>query len=96
MQLRAQLRAIKADDRMIMWEGIHVLNKTELEQACQDRGMRATGLSEFALRHQLQQWLDLSVRGSIMSLTSTLTSLSKAFEYQLTHILLTRNKITQM
>lgn len=62
MQLRAQLRAIKADDRMIMWEGIHVLNKTELEQACQDRGMRATGLSEFALRHQLQQWLDLSVR----------------------------------
>jgi len=62
MQLRAHLRTIKADDRMIMWEGIHVLNKTELEQACQDRGMRATGLSEFALRHQLQQWLDLSVR----------------------------------
>lgn len=62
MQLRAHLRAIKSDDRMIMWEGIHVLNKHELQQACQDRGMRATGLSEFALRHQLQQWLDLSVR----------------------------------
>ena len=31
-----------------------------------------------------------------MSLTSTLTSLSKALEYQLTHILLTRNKITRI
>jgi len=62
MQLRAHLRAIKADDRMIMWEGIHTLTKQELMQACQDRGMRGTNLSEFALRHQLQQWLELSVR----------------------------------
>lgn len=62
MQLRAHLRALKADDRMIMWEGIHMLNKQELQQACQDRGMRASGLSEYALRHQLQSWLNLSVR----------------------------------
>ena len=62
MQLRAHLRSIKSDDRMIMWEGIGALNSQELQQACQDRGMRGTGLSDYVLRMQLQQWLELSVR----------------------------------
>lgn len=65
MQLRAHLRSIRGDDRMIMWEGVHTLTKPELMAACQDRGMRATGLSSEVLSMQLAQWLELSVRQDI-------------------------------
>ena len=37
----------------------------ELQSACKERGMRASGLSEKRLRHQLEQWLDLSLSENI-------------------------------
>jgi len=33
----------------------------ELREACQERGMRSTGLSKDGYREQLGQWLELSV-----------------------------------
>ncbi len=45
-QLRSKIREIKADDQMILWEGIDSLNTDELRKACAERGMRASGLTE--------------------------------------------------
>jgi LETM1 and EF-hand domain-containing protein 1, mitochondrial len=60
-QLRHKIRVLKEDDQRILWEGIDSLTKMELREACQERGMRSTGLSKEAYRRALQQWLDLSV-----------------------------------
>ncbi|XP_046563760.1 mitochondrial proton/calcium exchanger protein-like [Haliotis rubra] len=58
-QLKLKLRQLKADDKMIIKDGIESLSVTELQVACRARGMRALGVSENRLRLQLQQWLDL-------------------------------------
>ncbi len=64
-QLRTKLRSIKEDDRRILWEGINTLTTLELREACQERGMRAIGLTSFGYKHQLQEWLDLSIQKNI-------------------------------
>lgn len=60
-QLRYKIRSLKEDDQRILFEGINSLTKMELREACQERGMRSTGLSKVAYKRSLQQWLDLSV-----------------------------------
>ena len=64
-QLRTKLRQLKEDDRRILWEGIHSLNTMELREACRERGMRSTDVTQFVLRNQLQEWLDLSIQQGI-------------------------------
>ena len=64
-QLRHRIRQLKEDDQRIIWEGIDHLTKMELREACQERGMRSTGLSKEAYKRSLQQWLDLSVNKNV-------------------------------
>jgi len=64
-QLRHRIRTLKEDDQRILWEGIDSLTKMELREACQERGMRSTGLSKDAYKRALQQWLDLSVHKDV-------------------------------
>mmetsp|Transcript_48628 Transcript_48628/g.117601 ORF Transcript_48628/g.117601 Transcript_48628/m.117601 type:complete len:1011 (+) Transcript_48628:289-3321(+) len=64
-QLRHRIRLLKEDDQRIIWEGIDSLTKMELREACQERGMRSTGLSKEAYKRSLQQWLDLSVNKNV-------------------------------
>jgi LETM1 and EF-hand domain-containing protein 1, mitochondrial len=64
-QLRHRIRQLKDDDQRILWEGIDSLTKMELREACQERGMRSTGLSKEAYKRSLQQWLDLSVNKNV-------------------------------
>ena len=64
-QLRHRIRQLKEDDQRIIWEGIDSLTKMELREACQERGMRSTGLSKEAYKKSLQQWLDLSVHNGV-------------------------------
>lgn len=64
-QLRHIIRLLKEDDQRILWEGIDSLTKMELREACQERGMRSTGLSKEAYKRSLQQWLDLSVNKNV-------------------------------
>ncbi len=64
-QLRHRIRLLKEDDQRILWEGIDSLTKMELREACQERGMRSTGLSKEAYRKSLQQWLNLSVNKNV-------------------------------
>ncbi|XP_031777311.1 mitochondrial proton/calcium exchanger protein isoform X2 [Nasonia vitripennis] len=73
--LRMKLRSLAADDRLIEKEGIDTLTRTELQQACRARGMRAYGMSELKLREQLSQWLDLSLTKKV---PPTLLLLSRA------------------
>ena len=37
----------------------------ELQLACKERGMRAFGMSEKRLKHQLEQWLELSIEANV-------------------------------
>ena len=60
-QLRSKLTSIKEDDKRILWEGVESLTSKELQDACRERGMRATGLNTFGYRKQLKEWLDLSM-----------------------------------
>lgn len=64
-QLRHKIRSLVEDDQRILWEGIHSLTKMELREACQERGMRSTGLSKDAYKRALQEWLDLSVNKNV-------------------------------
>lgn len=63
--LRMRLRSLSADDKLIEKEGIDSLTRSELQQACRARGMRAYGLPESKLREQLSQWLDLSLNKKV-------------------------------
>ena len=64
-QLRHKVRILQEDDQRILWEGIDSLTKMELREACQERGMRSTGLSKDAYKRSLQQWIDLSVNRNV-------------------------------
>jgi LETM1-like protein len=75
-QLRHRIRVLKEDDQRILWEGIDSLTKMELREACQERGMRSTGLSKDAYKRALQQWLDLSVN---MNVPISLLIMSRTF-----------------
>ncbi len=64
-QLEMRVRQLKIDDKVIQKEGTDNLDVTELQAACKERGMRAYGLTEHALKQQLDQWLDLSLNHNI-------------------------------
>jgi len=49
-----QVRKLKIDDKVIQREGADNLDVSELQNACKERGMRAYGLSEQALRDQVR------------------------------------------
>ncbi|XP_031827296.1 leucine zipper and EF-hand containing transmembrane protein 1 [Nomia melanderi] len=63
--LRMRLRSLSADDKLIEKEGIDSLTRSELQQACRARGMRAYGLPESKLKEQMSQWLDLSLNKKV-------------------------------
>jgi LETM1 and EF-hand domain-containing protein 1 len=75
-QLRAALKNIKADDRLIASEGVNTLTYDELRAACRSRGMRWDGESTTSMRAQLEDWLELSLAAA---LPSSLLILSRAF-----------------
>ena len=75
-QLRSAIRGIRNDDQSILWEGPESLSTDELKNACEERGMRASGLSRDEYLNQLQHWLDMSVNKNV---PLTLLVMSRAF-----------------
>ncbi|CAM0904012.1 unnamed protein product [Alopecurus aequalis] len=73
--LRKKLQDIKNDDTMIQAEGVESLSDEELRHACRERG-HLDLLSIEEMRHQLKDWLDLSLNRSV---PSSLLILSRAF-----------------
>ncbi|BGP30200.1 LETM1 domain-containing protein ylh47 [Rhodotorula toruloides] len=76
--IRNRLSKIKEDDKVIAGEGLDALSVSELQSACQSRGIRTLGVSEEHLRSELSQWLDLHLHHG---LSGTLLILSKAFAF---------------
>ena len=85
---------MRADDRIIVKEGIENLNLMELQQAGKARGIIVFGRTEKDLREDLQRWLDLSlnekVPASLLLLSRSLvlehgTDAKADTEEQLTH-----------
>ncbi|BGP22934.1 MRS7 family protein [Rhodotorula toruloides] len=76
--IRNRLSKIKEDDKVIAAEGLDALSVSELQSACQSRGIRTLGVSEVHLRSELSQWLDLHLHHG---LSGTLLILSKAFAF---------------
>jgi len=64
-QLRLRLRSLHYDDKVIIKEGLSMLNTWELQEACKARGMRSVGLTDVRLRDNLQQWLDLHMNSKV-------------------------------
>ncbi|KAG2381760.1 hypothetical protein C9374_006144 [Naegleria lovaniensis] len=76
-RLRSKLRRIKADDRLIYWEGVNSLSTEELMYACKERGMKI-GVSKKELQKQLREWIELSFDKNI---PSSLLIISRAFVF---------------
>jgi LETM1 and EF-hand domain-containing protein 1 len=64
---------------MIHAEGIDSLSTKELQQACQSRAIRVTGVSPTRLRQELEQWIDLHYTNKI---SGVLLVLSRAFNFE--------------
>ncbi|KAJ1675890.1 LETM1 domain-containing protein ylh47 [Spiromyces aspiralis] len=77
-QVQNRMRYITADDKMIKAEGVDSLTISELQAACQARGIRFMGVSPARMRSDLQQWLDLhlgeGVPATILILSRILTA----------------------
>ncbi len=76
-RLRTKIRQLKADDRLIYWEGVKSLSREELMYACQARGMKVV-LSQEKMQQQLKDWIDLSLNKNV---PASLLLLSRAFTY---------------
>jgi LETM1 and EF-hand domain-containing protein 1 len=51
---------------MILKEGVDSMTVSELQTACQDRGMRAIGITIERLRSQMRQWLNLNIKEKVI------------------------------
>lgn len=76
--IRGRLERLRSDDQLIDAEGVEELSTHELQQACQSRGVRTTGVSPFRLREELQTWIDLHLHNRV---SGVLLVLSRAFYF---------------
>lgn len=73
-QIRHKLKQIMEDDKVIDYEGVEVLSKEELYQACVSRGVKAYGVTKEELIDYLNVWLDLRLRHKVPSVLLVLSS----------------------
>jgi len=64
--------------QVILQEGVDSLSVSELQMACQSRGVRFSGVSPSALRRELASWIDLHYTNKI---SGVLLVLSRAFHF---------------
>jgi LETM1 and EF-hand domain-containing protein 1, mitochondrial len=76
--IRQRLVQLRRDDQLIYFEGIKSLSTSELQAACQSRGIRAYGVSPARLREELTTWIDLHLHHRV---SGVLLVLGRAFEY---------------
>ncbi|KZV93339.1 LETM1-domain-containing protein [Exidia glandulosa HHB12029] len=74
-----RLDQIKRDDTLIQAEGISELSTSELQQACQSRGIQnALNHSPARLREELEAWIELHIKEGV---SGALLILSRAFAF---------------
>ncbi|KAG6832366.1 hypothetical protein H0H92_002634 [Tricholoma furcatifolium] len=76
--IRSRLVDLRRDDQLINKEGIDELSTSELQAACQSRGIRTSGVSPARLREELQTWVDLHLHNRV---SGVLLVLGRAFHF---------------
>lgn len=76
--IRGRLTTIRRDDQLIDREGIDELSTSELQAACQSRGIRTSGVSPARLREELTTWIRLHLHNR---LSGVLLVLGRAFQF---------------
>jgi LETM1 and EF-hand domain-containing protein 1, mitochondrial len=74
--IRSRLTQLRRDDLQIDNEGIDSLSTSELQAACQSRGIRTLGVSPSRLRSELATWINLHLYKRV---SGVLLILSRAF-----------------
>ncbi|KAF8350756.1 LETM1-domain-containing protein [Amanita rubescens] len=77
-QLRSRLLTLRRDDQLIDAERLDSLTTSELQAACQSRGIRTFGLSPAKLREEMSTWIDLHLHNRV---SGVLLILARAFYY---------------
>ncbi|KIK08685.1 hypothetical protein K443DRAFT_128148 [Laccaria amethystina LaAM-08-1] len=76
--IRARLLHLRRDDQLIEAEGVDELSTSELQAACQSRGIRTTGISPARLREELTTWIQLHLHNRV---SGVLLVLGRAFNF---------------
>ncbi|EKM55902.1 uncharacterized protein PHACADRAFT_256836 [Phanerochaete carnosa HHB-10118-sp] len=76
--IRSRLTTIRRDDQLIDREGIDELSVSELQAACQSRGIRTGGVSPARLREELATWIKLHLHERV---SGVLLILARAFQF---------------
>ncbi|KAH8117436.1 MRS7 family protein [Phellopilus nigrolimitatus] len=76
--IRARLSQLRRDDQLIDMEGNDSLSTSELQQACQARGIRTIGASPTRLRSELNTWIKLHLHNRV---SGVLLILGRAFYF---------------
>lgn len=76
--IRSRLTTIRRDDQLIDREGIDELSVSELQAACQSRGIRTSGVSPARLREELATWIKLHLHERV---SGVLLILARAFQF---------------
>ena len=79
--IRSRLTTIRRDDQLIDREGIEELSTSELQAACQSRGIRTSGVSPARLREELATWIRLHLHNRV---SGVLLVLARAFQFDRT------------
>lgn len=76
--IRTRLLNLRRDDQLIEEEGVDELSTSELQAACQSRGIRTGGVSPARLREELQTWIHLHLHNRV---SGVLLILGRAFHF---------------
>ncbi|OSX64799.1 hypothetical protein POSPLADRAFT_1178344 [Postia placenta MAD-698-R-SB12] len=76
--IRTRLLELRRDDQLIDSEGVDNLSTSELQAACQSRGIRTSGVSPARLREELATWITLHLHNRV---SGVLLVLARAFQF---------------
>ncbi|KAF9453191.1 LETM1-domain-containing protein, partial [Macrolepiota fuliginosa MF-IS2] len=76
--IRSRLVNLRRDDQLIDSEGVDELSISELQAACQSRGIRTSGASPARLREELTTWIQLHLQNRV---SGVLLVLGRAFQF---------------
>ena len=76
--IRSRLMNLRRDDQAIDSEGVDDLSTSELQAACQSRGIRTAGVSPARLREELTTWIQLHLANRV---SGVLLVLGRAFHF---------------
>jgi LETM1 and EF-hand domain-containing protein 1, mitochondrial len=76
--IRSRLTHLRRDDQLIYYEGVDSLSTSELQAACQSRGIRTGNASPERLRNELSTWINLHLHNRV---SGVLLVLGRAFYF---------------